>query len=84
MKKPTQKEIFATIKKIMEQKELLSQKHIKDIETTDNLSDFLDSLDYVELIIELENKYVIAIPDEECNDQVTFQDLIDDVKRRFK
>jgi acyl carrier protein len=48
---------------------------IKNLKPTTKIYDVLDSLDYVELIMNIEKKLCISIPDDECNKHNTFGDI---------
>jgi len=47
----------------------------EDIKPDTNLRDLIDSLDYIEIIMMLEDRYNITIPDEELNHISTARDL---------
>ena len=74
------------------QKEVLAliaeQMNIKadSIQPTNNIIDDLkaDSLDVVEIVMTLEEKFDLSIPDEEAEKMKTIQDLIDYVKSKKK
>ena len=74
------------------QKEVLAliaeQMNIKadSIQPTNNIIDDLkaDSLDVVEIVMTLEEKFELSIPDEEAEKMKTIQDLIDYVKNHKK
>ncbi len=54
---------------------------IDDIKDDSRIEDLnLDSLERVELILELENEFNISISDEEANDFKTIEDIISFVK----
>ena len=61
-------------------KELISEKHEideNDIELNDKLSDLgLDSLDVVELIMEIEIKFKIGISDDVYENDITINELL--------
>ena len=74
------------------QKEIITliaeQMNIKaeNIKTRNNIIDDLkaDSLDVVEIVMTIEEKFEISIPDEEAEKMKTIQDLIDFVKNNKK
>ena len=74
-----QKEVIALIAEQMNIK-------LESIKTTDNIIDDLkaDSLDVVEIVMTLEEKFEISIPDESAEKMKTIQDLIDYVKNNKK
>ena len=66
---------------------IAEQMNIKtDIQPTDKIIDNLkaDSLDVIEIIMALEEKFEISIPDESAEKMKTIQDLIDFVKKNKK
>ena len=74
-----QKEVIALI---AEQMNIKADK----IKSTDNIIEDLkaDSLDVVEIVMTLEEKFDISIPDESAEKMKTIQDLIDFVKNNKK
>lgn len=76
------------INKAEEVKEVISE-YLGVIKETVNLkSRFnedlgLDSLDFVELLIEIERKFGISIPDEVCSDFIIVNDLVNYVNNAF-
>ena len=74
-----QKEIITLIAEQMNVK-------AENIKTENNIIDDLkaDSLDVVEIVMTIEEKFEISIPDESAEKMKTIQDLIDFVKNNKK
>ena len=57
---------------------------IQKLKPTTKICDVLDSLDYVELIMNIEQKLNIAIPDDECNKHNNFGDIAKSIVKNLK
>lgn len=55
--------------------------HINALTPKSKVSEILDSLDFVETIMDLEIHYNIAIPDSECEKMFTFNDMIKTIQK---
>lgn len=81
---PSQTDVFIIIKRMMCDKKICSRKDAKNVKKSHTIAEYFDSLDYVELIMDIEKHYSIAIPDEECNKHFTIKDIIKSVKKHIK
>ena len=75
------KEIYETVKEILIQSLGIDE---KKIQLKSNIVDDLgaDSLDSVEVIIDIEERFNIAIPDEDATSIKTVQDLVDYIEKK--
>jgi len=77
------KEVFEKIKSIIVEQLGVDEKEIKpETKIIDELG--ADSLDWVELMMAVEEEFVIEIPDSEDAKIKTVQDLVDVVKKKLK
>jgi acyl carrier protein len=74
--------VIACIKKFI----VDSGRPSRDVQVTDNFSDYknFDSLDQVEMVMDIEDYFNIEIPDDEAEKIKSIQDIVDCVKTKVK
>ncbi|MRJ07252.1 MAG: acyl carrier protein [Epsilonproteobacteria bacterium] len=76
-------EIFEEVKKIIKEQLNISEEEIKpESKFVEDLG--ADSLDIVELMMSLEEKFQIEIPDSEAEKMQTVQDVVNYIKEHLK
>lgn len=79
-----QREALEYIKKLMIEKKYSSKKYVDKITLRTTIGNYLDSLDYVECIMEIEKRLKIVIPDEHVFERNTFGHLASLVVKAVK